>query len=456
MPASLTKESMSYKEYKRQDELITKLRLIRRVLVDGSTQAQTATAFHCHRNTVGKFVKLFQTKINSRYQQRLLTDSFVHQELAVLLAPLTDASTRPHSHSLEATADQAQEVVAVFTELRVKVGPEKLLTMLRRKFMDSTDEVKASLTTIKLSKLKGIYKREKLQIEKARATSGSYRPIYDYTALSCFEAMHFDTKHIRDQKALPPKVYDYFLKNIGVIPSYEWNLIDAKSRTRFTAYSHEINSEFGLKFLLFCVQFIRTMFNNSETKITIGYDNGIEFCSGSPLKLANWNDLLKQLHATAYAYNPYWDVRKNLIERSHRSDDEEFLIPRGEFIATEADFMREATAYGFYWNCQRPHSGIGMKGRTPFEVLKDSGVIGCQHILAFPVLLLDREIEKLRKCTEPLLFAQEVRRAEQKNQHRVLDPKTLINISSKYDFFNSRAQNVLTYYPKACIITAQK
>ena len=70
---------------------------------------------------------------------------------------------------------------------------------------------------------------------------------------------------------------------------------------------------------------------------------------------------------------------KNLIERSHRTDDEEFLIPRGEFIHTEEEFMKEARSYGTYWNTTRSHSGIGMQGRTPLEVIQQSGLLGSQQ-----------------------------------------------------------------------------
>jgi hypothetical protein len=446
MPASVTKEPMSYKVAKQDNELVTKLRLIRRVRVDNWHQNETAECFRCHRNTVSNILTAFDTKIKPFDRERLLHHSFTQAELEQCMLPLKGLSTKPHHHPLQATKDQVDRVKHVFSELKVKVGPKRLQTMMRRKFKDSGDLLDQSLATIKLPKLKGIYKREGFKVEKARASSGSYRPLYDYTALACFEAMHFDTKHVKDKKALPPKVYDYFMEHLGEIPSYEWNLIDAKSRVRLTAYSHEINAEFGLKFLLFCLQFIRTMFNNINVPIMIGYDNGVEFCSGSPLKLADWNHLLNHLNAKAYAYNPYWDTRKNLIERSHRTDDEEFLIPRGEYIKTEEDFMREATNYGYYWNFQRTHSGIGMNDRTPFEVLQQSGILGAEQLMSFPVLLLDRQIDTLRRCTEPLLFKDDIRQTEAKRHQTPLDPKTLLDLSSKYDFFTTRAQKVLTYY----------
>jgi hypothetical protein len=61
--------------------------------------------------------------------------------------------------------------------------------------------------------------------------------------------------------------------------------------------------------------------------ISLHTDGGAEFFSGSLKKQDEWNIILTQLDAEIDCYDPHWDIRKNLIERSHRSDDEEFLIP---------------------------------------------------------------------------------------------------------------------------------
>jgi len=445
---SLSKEPMSYKLLKRDSQLLTKLRLIRRVKVDGWTKVEIAFSFGCHRNTVLNLINAFETEISSSIQQDLLIGHFSLDQLEKLLLPLKDISTKPHHHPKQATQAQTDRVKEIFSELKVKVGPQRLSRILKRKFKDkdTVSSLDGSLALMKLPQLKGVYKREGLIVEKAKTANGSYRPLYDYTALSCFERMHFDTKHLLDKKSLPPKFYDYFASRLQTIPKYEWNLIDAKSRFRFMAFSYELNSEYGLKFLLLCLQYIRTMTNNITQEIVIGEDNGVEFCSGSPLKLSNWNSLLSILNAKSYAYNPYWDVRKNLIERSHRNDDDEWLVPRGEYITDEKSFLKEAADYWYYTNFERPHSGKGMKDRTPFEVLDDSGLMGVNQFMKFPILILDHNIDNLRKCTEPLLFEHDIKLAEEKRQGVLLDPKTLLDISSKYDFFIPNAQKVLTYY----------
>ena len=85
-------------------------------------------------------------------------------------------------------------------------------------------------------------------------------------------------------------------------------------------------------------------------------DGGSEFFSNSNKKKKQWNDVLKELNTDIDCYNPNWDIRKNLIERSHRSDDEEFLIPFGFEMKTKKQFMLRAQEYNDYWNKSRLHS----------------------------------------------------------------------------------------------------
>jgi hypothetical protein len=138
--------------------------------------------------------------------------------------------------------------------------------------------------------------------------------------------------------------------------------------------------------------------------MSIGFDNGQEFCGRSKRKEEEWNNILTNVHAGIYSYNPGFDIRKNLIERSHLTDDEELYIPRGKYMGSKDTFMKEAGEYLYYWNYQRPHRGIGMNSRTPYEVLQQSRLVGAEKLLAFPVLILEDVLEALRQCTLPVEF----------------------------------------------------
>jgi hypothetical protein len=123
----------------------------------------------------------------------------------------------------------------------------------------------------------------------------------------------------------------------------------------------------------------------------------VEFCGGSKQTEHAWNGDLGLLHAGIYSYNPTFDIMKNLIERSHRSDDEEWLIPHGPSMGTKELFLHRASDYQYYWNFERVHSGIGMHGRTPFEVLQQSGITGAGALMEFPVLILDDCVLQLQR-----------------------------------------------------------
>ena len=56
------------------------------------------------------------------------------------------------------------------------------------------------------------------------------------------------------------------------------------------------------------------------------------------------------------------------LERSHRTDDEEFYIPRVLQITSEHQLLDEALGYLYYYNNVREHSALDY--RTPVEVLR--------------------------------------------------------------------------------------
>ena len=56
------------------------------------------------------------------------------------------------------------------------------------------------------------------------------------------------------------------------------------------------------------------------------------------------------------------------LERSHRTNDDKFYIPRVMAIKSEADLLHEAMGYIYYYNNVREHSALNY--RTPFSFLK--------------------------------------------------------------------------------------
>ncbi len=434
---------MTYKQQMKTNELITKVRIIRFVKKDRVPIVQTANAFSCHRNTIRNILDLFEA-FSAKDKLRLLESSFTQEELFVLYGSLLNKSRKPNSHKRSATHDQEEDIRKLFKDDGLKVGSNRMFTILKRRYDGHEKEDTADVLSLTPWQLRGIYKRQELRPEKTRSSNGEVRRLYDYASLSCFEKLHYDVKYVSDQHALPEAIYKLFSQR--EIPKYEWNILDAKSRFRFLAYSYQRPTEFGLRFLLFAIQYLRASLVAYDQDMLIGFDNGMEFCGGSQRKEEVWNTILANAHAGIYSYTPHFDIRKNLIERSHLTDDEELYIPRGNYMGTKKAFMKEASDYLYYWNYQRPHSGIGMNNRTPFEVLKQSGLVGAEKLLTFPVFIIEDVLDALRKCTVPLEFETYAKSHPEMIQKSLTDQKLQRDIQNRF-LLSTNAQNVLTYYP---------
>jgi len=440
-----------YKHLVKENELLTKLKIIRLANSPRFSNKQVANTFNCHRNTVSLLCQKFK-KLSLDVQKILLNErSLGIEEIELYLSSFKNKSYKPHSHPKQASILEDYSVLWLFYEKKWKVGYLSMHSKIQRSFHDykNIDSHLFSLTKLTIRQIRGIYSRYSLSLKKVRTMTGKKVPLYDYDALGTFERMHFDVKILPDQKSLPRHVYDNLQDN-KEIPKYQWTLIDAKTRFRFVAYSHNINSEFGLKFLIFTIMYIRFTFNNWDTHILIGIDNRSEFCSGSEKKLDEWNSILSMLNASCYQYNPHFDVRKNIVERSHRTDDSDFLVPRGDLLVDKSSFLEEATNFYHYYNFERGHMGVNMLNRTPYEVVKDAGLLNPERLLTFPIMILEDHIQVIRKTTELFLFQSELLRA-QKKTNRKISQKLFIDISQKYSFHEAFAQKVLTYYLKICL-----
>jgi hypothetical protein len=207
---------------------------------------------------------------------------------------------------------------------------------------------------------------------------------------------------VADQHSLPKQIYDKF-KKTKIFPQYQWTIIDIKTKTRFLAWSYALSSSFGLIFLKYVINWLRS--NNIQNNINIQVDRGSEFCSGSEIKTRVWNDELKDLNAFIYDTNGIkW--KQNIVERSHRIDDEWFYCPRGIYINTKNDFILESQQWIIDYN-ERPHYGIGMNGLSPKEKLYTLGVYNANQICNFPCLILEDFYDTLQKVFKPS-YAQNV------------------------------------------------
>jgi hypothetical protein len=101
-------------------------------------------------------------------------------------------------------------------------------------------------------------------------------------------------------------------------------------------------------------------------------DNGEEFGGKSWMKVRELRKLiggfgcrLIQNHKGSFQRK---DEENAHLERSHRTDDDEFYIPRVLGIRSEADLLKEAMGYIYYYDNVREHSALNYQ--TPFAHLK--------------------------------------------------------------------------------------
>ena len=233
--------------------------------------------------------------------------------------------------------------------------------------------------------VKAILKRNQVKPKRIRSVNANRRRLYDYEHLAPFTHFQVDTKHILDKSALPKSVYDHIVKYN--LPTYEWNAIDVKTRTRFTAYSHTLSATYGMAFLMLVTLWCRV--HNVKDKISIRVDNGAEFCMGSKRKLKEYNELFSLFDAEIEPIPVGAKHLQAIVENSHRKDDEYFFSIHPERCKNDEEFIKKTQSWQDTWNLARPHFGIDMNGVTPFEKLKKCNTMISNNIMKFPVLLLD-------------------------------------------------------------------
>jgi putative transposase len=303
---------------------------------------------------------------------------------------LEDKSRRPH-HSPSKTASHFENLI-VQEAKRTGFRYRRLAGYLQRKL-----SLRFSEDTIK-----AILRRNSVKKKTRRTANARRRPLYDYEALMPFQEMQLDTKHILDQDALPAEAYAHIQRNN--LPLYEWNIIDVATRIRFTAYSHELSAVFAIMFL--SIVLLRLRAHNVRGSIRIRLDNGTEFCRSSQRKLDQWKAYLSWFDASLHPIPPGDKHLQAIVENSHRADDECFLIIHAKRCSSTDQFLIKAQQWQDTWNCSRPSYGIAMHGRTPQKKLNASHAGINNHLLQFPVLLMENVLRLLGAFTASLKLFQ--------------------------------------------------
>lgn len=268
---------------------------------------------------------------------------------------LKDHSRAPRSQPRKTPVAIEDKVVEA--KNRTHLGPERL-----SRYLQEYANISVPVGTIR-----HILRRNKARLEYGfwrHRTRKEKREFVDWYSAKPFEIVQMDVKHIRDRKALTKEQIIHLDRHH--IPNYQWGALDVNSRFKLIGYSREKSWTNGLCWYLWVISWLRS--HGVKTKIVFTVDNGEEFGGKSWIKVRELRKLISGFGCRLIQNHKGHCEENAHIERSHRTDDDEFYIPRVMKIKSEAELLDEAMGYIYYYDNVRRHSAL--QYQTPFAYLK--------------------------------------------------------------------------------------
>jgi len=225
--------------------------------------------------------------------------------------------------------------------------------------------------------------REKIKGKIHKPHKKGPRPFVDWYTARPFEVVQIDLKHVVDQKALSMAQIDHIYAH--KLPVYQWSAMDVNSRFKLIAYSDEKSWTNGLTWFLWVTAWLRS--HGVSHQIVYTVDHGEEFGGKSWYKLVELRKLLSGFGCKLIQNHLKHPEENAHLERSHRTDDDEFYIPRVLKITNRQEMFTEAFNYMYYYNTVRKHSGINRE--TPVQCLFRQEPQLDARIRFVPPLILD-------------------------------------------------------------------
>ena len=396
---------LNYKSEMQENAILCRIKILKALFIAKISNRKLSRKIKVHYNTIWNIKKIFKLNCKSWDKNIIINSSKYNFKYLMKRFNYLDLESRsPLSNSRSIKNDSYiwKKILKIHKD--TNKWYKSLDDILKKNIWE--EKYKTNLVTI--SKIRWFYKKNNLKCKRVKTANREYRSPFDFQNTMAFTKLYTDIKHIPDQHALPLEIYNKFKYScdsdwviIKWFPKYKLNVLEQNTRIRFIAYLTEIDSHLIMNFIEYVIQFIRwNNFLPATEKITIWMDWGTDFLSNSIIKLNKYNKKISYLNAEYYFYDWPKDTRKNLIERSHLSDDLEFFIPRWYFINTKRSFLTEATKYQEYRNFHRNHTWRFMYNLTPIQKAKKLGVYNIDVMSIFPTLILQdfyREVSAISK-----------------------------------------------------------
>jgi transposase-like protein len=314
--------------------------------------AQTARAWHTSRQVVRKWVRRYESEEEDGLQ---------------------DQSRRPHTSPRQTSPLLEDQVVQL-----------RQATRYGRKRLSRTLWLKCRIP-LSPHTIRHILRRHGL-IRKRHRRKTCYPAHWAWNTQKPFTLAQVDAKYIHDEGTLGPRLIHHL--HHAHLPRYQWTFLEGLSRLRFLAFSHELTSTNALCFAGLVLFWLRA--HGLSQTLQWQTDWGSEWGGDSLAQIERLNHkLFEPLGAQLVRFPLGRKGYNGRVERSHRTDDEEFYLPLLETIPNEQAFLRRAAQWVYYYNLERPHSGEGMDGLTPWAKLRELGVKTPKTFALLPPVVLD-------------------------------------------------------------------
>jgi len=328
----------------------------RRELIETYQQSgsigETARRWHTSRRIVRKWLRRFQAE----------------GELG-----LQDRSHKPHFCPQQTPPEREQQVVSA--RQQTGYGPLRLAPYLQRQGV-----------CIPAGTIRHILKRHGLSRPSGARRHPLYPAHWAWQSQSPFTFIQVDAKDIHDKNALGTALCHHLVTHD--LPRYQYTACEARSRLRFLAYGYHLTQDNGLAFILLCTLWMRA--HGFTEPVQFQTDWGKEFGGDNPEHIATLSQrFLAPLGGSLCRYPMGRKQYNGRVERSHRSDDEEFYRPYLPELQNVQQFLQFAARWIYFYNVCRPHLGDQMERAAPLDVLHRLRYNGPDSLAAFPPILLD-------------------------------------------------------------------